>query len=304
MSFTSSRAGALLALVAGAAAIAFSPIFVRLTETGPAAAGFWRLALALPALALMARQSRSASGGVGGPHLMTIVAGLFFALDLGFWHYGIKFTTVANSTILANLSPAFVTLGAWLLLGERPGWRFVAGLALAFAGVWIIAATKGGGAGLNPRLGDALSVITSVWYAGYLLAVRKARAEQSTSQVMFWSSAAGAPLILAAAVALHERILPTSAGGWMACAGLAVVHVAGQGLIAWALGRLPAATASVVVLVQPVLSAILGWLIFTEPMAPLQVLGGAVALTGVVLAQLAAARAPAPDPAAVRVAGS
>jgi drug/metabolite transporter (DMT)-like permease len=299
MGFSSSRAAALLALVAGAAAIAFSPIFVRLTETGPAAAGFWRLAIALPALALLARQSRTPGRGASGPSPMTLIAGLFFALDLGFWHYGIKFTTVANSTILANLSPAFVTLGAWLLLGERPGWRFVAGLALAFVGVWIIAATKGGGAGLNPRLGDALSVTTSVWYAGYLLAVRKARAVESASQVMFWSSAAGAPLVLAAAFALHEQILPTSAGGWMACVGLGAVHVAGQGLIAWALGRLPAATASVVVLVQPVLSALLGWVIFAEPMAPLQVLGGAVALSGVVLAQLAAARAARQTPAQV-----
>ena len=75
-------------------------------------------------------------------------------------------------------------------------------------------------------------------------------------------------------------------------------------MIAWALGRLPAATASVVVLVQPVLSAILGWLIFTEPMAPLQILGGAAALAGVVLAQIAAARAPAQTPSGAPVAGA
>jgi drug/metabolite transporter (DMT)-like permease len=295
MRLLSARAAALSALTGGAAAIAFSPIFVRLTETGPAAAGFWRLALALPALAPMAwRSNATSSGGLAGPSPMTLVAGLFFALDLGFWHYGVKLTTIANSTILANLSPAVVTLGAWLLLGERPpGWRFVAGLLLAIAGVWAIAAARGGGAGLDPQLGDALSLTTALWYAGYMLAVRKARAMRSAAQVMLWSSAAGAPLLLLAALALHEPIIPAGPGGWLACMGLGVVHVAGQGLIAWALGRLPAATASVVVLVQPVLSAVLGWLVFAEPMTPLQILGGGAALAGVVLAQIAAARAAA-----------
>lgn len=292
MSFLTSRAAAIAALTAGAVAIAFSPIFVRLTETGPAAAGFWRLALALPALILIARPSWKGPAPLGsGLSPMTLLAGVFFALDLGFWHYGVHFTTVANATILANLAPAFVTFGAWLLLGERPGAGFVAGLALAIAGVWAIAAAKTGAPGLNPHLGDALSIITAAWYAGYMLAVRRARATQSASAIMVWSTAIGAPLILAAAVILHERIIPAGPSGWLACAGLGVVHVAGQGLIAWALGRLPAATASVVILVQPVLSALLGWMIFAEPMTPLQILGGAAALAGVVLAQLAAARA-------------
>jgi drug/metabolite transporter (DMT)-like permease len=286
------RSAPVLVLMGGACAIAFAPILVRLTQTGPAAAGFWRLALALPLLGLLATlDARRAPTAAGWrPQPWALLAGLFFALDLGFWHYGIRLTTVANATILANLSPVFVTAGAWLLLGERPGWRFVAGLALALIGAGLIAAAKGGGAGIDPPLGDGLSIATSGWYAAYMLAVRKARLGQGVSQVMLWSTAAGAPLILLGAVLLCERIAPMSAPGWAACLGLGLVHVAGQGAIAWALGRLPAATASVVVLVQPVLTAILGLVIFAEPISPLQALGGAVALAGVVLAQLAAAR--------------
>ena len=287
----SGRTAPLLALLGGASAIAFAPIFVRLTGTGPAAAGFWRLALAVPALALLAaRAGRSAAPAERGPSLLVLLAGLFFALDLGFWHYGVHFTSVANSTILANLSPVFVTVGAWLLLGEKPGWRFLVGLALALGGAWAIASSKAGGAELDPALGDGLSIITAVWYAAYLLVVRRLRSVRGASHVMLWSSAAGAPLLLAAALALRETIAPSSLAGWLACLGLGTVHVAGQGSIAWALGRLPAATASVVILVQPVITAVLGFLIFTEPMSALQILGGVVALLGVVIAQLAAAR--------------
>ena len=293
----SGRAGPLLALLGGACAIAFSPIFVRLTETGPAAAGFWRLAWALPALALLtARDARAAPAGGWRPTPMVLLAGLFFALDLGFWHYGIKLTSVANATILANLSPVFVTAGAWLVLRERPGWGFLAGLALALAGTWVIAAAKGGGVGLDPGLGNLLSITTAGWYAIYMLCVRKARFSQGAAPVMFWSSLIGAPLLLVAAVLLGERLLPTSLSGWLACIGLGVVHVAGQGSISWALGRLPAATASVIILIQPVIAAGLGFLIFAEPMSPLQIAGGAIALAGVVIAQIAAARA-SPNPA-------
>ena len=283
---------ALAVLVCGASAIAFGPIFVRWTGTGAAAAGFWRLGLAIPALAVLTALNRGpgAAGPIRRPTPLALLAGLFFALDIGFWHYGIRFTTVANATILANLSPVFVVGGAWLLLKERPGRGFLAGMALALVGTWALAEGSVGRRGLDPALGDGLSVITAVWYAAYLLTVRRARASQTASEVMFWSSAVGAPLLLAAALALHERVLPTTVLGWEACVGLGAMHVIGQGAIAWALGRLPAATASVVILAQPVLAAALGWLIFAEALGAPQIAGGVAALSGVVLAQLAARR--------------
>ena len=287
------RARALIALILGACAIAFAPIFVRLTGAGPAATGFWRLLLALPALTFMTALARSGErGGRFRPTAGALLAGVFFALDLGFWHYGIKFTTVADATILANLSPVFVTVGAWLLLSERPGRLFVAGLALALGGAWAIAAGHGAAAGPARGLGDGLSIATAVWYAAYMLVVRRARAGQSASALMLWSSAMGALLLLSAALALKEPILPASPGGWAACVGLATVHVAGQGAITWALGRLEAAVASVIILAQPVLAAVLGWIIFSEPMGPLQIAGGVIALAGVGLAQASTRKRP------------
>jgi drug/metabolite transporter (DMT)-like permease len=137
-------------------------------------------------------------------------------------------------------------------------------------------------------------VSTALWYALYFLAVSQARQTAGASRIMFWSTLAGIPLMLGAALAMGEQILPAGPIGWAACLGLGVMHVAGQGSIAWALGRLPPATASVVVLVQPVVAALLGWLLFSEALSPVQSLGGAVVLTGVVLAQ----RASRPKPAA------
>jgi drug/metabolite transporter (DMT)-like permease len=275
---------AVAVLTAGACVLGLSPVLVRLTETGPAAAGFWRLTLALPALALLAQRVGALKQP---PSRFALAAGLMFALDLTFWHYGIKYTSVANSTVLANLTPVVVTAFAWAFLKERPRPLFLLAVAVAVGGAVLMGLQRNGAPGLNPPLGDLLSTVTTLWYAGYILAVSAARRRESASGVMFWSSLVAAPLLLAAATLLHEEILPATSAGWGACVGLAFVHVAGQGAIAWAMGRLPAATASVTILVQPVVAAALGLALFGEVLTPLQALGGLTALAGVVLAQQA-----------------
>jgi len=272
-------------LLGAACIIGLAPILVRLSEAGPSAAGFWRLLIAAPMLAGLAQRN---AGGVGRPTRAVVLAGLAFALDLGFWHYGIALTSVAKATVLSNLTPVVVTAVAWVVFRQKPRPLFLAAVALAVAGAWIMALAKGHGpTGRNPPLGDALSTATAVWYALYFLAVSEARKSQSATRIMFWSTVVGSPLLLAAALSLHERLLPATASGWAAVAGLGVMHVTGQGAIAWALGRLPPAVASVVVLIQPVVAGLLGWMLFAETIGPVQGLGAAVALAGVILAQWA-----------------
>ena len=147
---------ALIALFAGAIGIAFAPIFVRLSEVGPVATAFWRLALALPLLALwMALQERGRKQGAARPAWpMAVLAGLFFAADLAVWHWSIRLTSVANATFLANLAPVAVTLGAWILLGERARPVFFAGMLLSLAG---LAGTQGGAVG---AIGTAAGVVS------------------------------------------------------------------------------------------------------------------------------------------------
>jgi len=277
---------ALGVLVLGAAVIGLAAILVRLSDAGPAATGFWRLVFATPLLALMARRM-DPGGGTAGPSRWALLAGLFFALDLGFWHYGIRYTSVANATVLTNLTPVVVTAFAWIFLRQRPRALFLAAVAAAVVGASMMAIGKTGGTPLNQPLGDALSLITAFWYALYFLTIAEGRKTEGASRLMLWAGLAGAPLLLGAAWVLGERLAPVTLAGWGACVALGVMHVAGQGSIAWAMGRLPPAVASVVVLVQPIVAAALGWLLFAEAIGPLQGLGAALTLGGVVLAQWA-----------------
>ena len=290
MPAVSSRTFALIILLLAAALLGLAPILVRLSGTGPAAAGFWRLAFALPVLlALTARPGADgAKTGWGRPSRWMILAGLFFAADMSFWHYGLVMTSVANATVLCNLTPVVVTLFGWVVFKEAPGRLFMLALGLAMGGAVAMALGANGAQGTNPLLGDLLSVSVTFWYSGYFLAVKAARARAGAMQVTLWASLVGTPVMLTVALALGETIAPATLAGWAACIGLGLVHVAGQGGVAWSLGRLPAAITAVTILIQPVVAGVLSLLIFGETMTLLQLLGGIVVLGAVILAQWSA----------------
>lgn len=278
---------ALAALLAGATCIALSPIFVRLSEAGPTATAFWRVAIAVPALWLLywiRPRLRAARYGAKWPLLLA--AGFAFAGDLAFWHSSIQYTSVANSTLLANLASIFVTLAAWIFLRQRPSGLFLAGLAAALIGVALLVHTslEFSRTGL---LGDALGVVTAMFYAGYILSVKGLRDRgEATLHLMAVTSTITAIFLLPVALASGETMAPASAYGWWILIGLALIsHAAGQGLIAYALAHLPAAFSSVSLLFQPVMAALFAWAILSESLVPLQALGGLIVLAGIYLAR-------------------
>lgn len=282
---------ALTALFAGAAAIAFAPILVRLSELDPVATAFYRLFFALPALWLWygldvfaeppAAATRQRPGTAG-----IVAAGLFFAADLAVWHWSIRFTSVANATLLANFAPVFVTLAGFVLYGERFSIRFLLGLALAIGGA-VALMGESISVSRGHLFGDLLGLITAVFYAGYIVAVGRLRARCSTAAIMAKGAVVTSAALFLVAVASGERMLATTAAGWTVLAALALVSQAGgQSLIAYALAHLPAAFSSAGLLLQPVLAAILAWLLLGEPLGPWQVAGGALVLAGIALARL------------------
>ena len=281
---------AFLALLLGAAAIAFSPIFVRLSELGPISTAFYRVFLALPALwiwmsFLAQRQqgTRKPSSRKDYGHL--ILVGLLFAGDLSFWHWSINLTSVANSTVLANAAPIFVTLAAFVMFKERFSRLFVIGLVCAIAGIILLMGDSLNLGGTN-LLGDSLGVITAMFYAAYILAVGKLREEFSTATVMAWSGAVSSVVLLVVTWVSGESFMATSMFGWLMLLGLALFsHAGGQSLIAYSLAHLPAAMGSVGLLSQPVLAALMAWILFGEALGALQMLGGFAILAGIYLAR-------------------
>jgi len=279
-----------LALLTGATCIGFSGVLVRFADVGPAAAGFWRMIFALPVLALWMALERRRPGrpsAAAGAWLPIVLAGLAFGVDVVLYNAALGFTTIANASLLGNLSPVAVVLGGWLLFAERPSRRILGALALAIGGALMLVLPKlAGSAAVVPGslFGDSLAVGAALSYAAYIMAVRRARDRAEAGRISLISSAICAVFCLVAALALGETILPASLQGWLAVIALGLVsHALGQGLITLSLGQYGASAASLVMVWPALVSVLAAWAIFGEQPSPAQAFGGLAILAAVLM---------------------
>ena len=281
---------AVLALLGGALAIGFAPMFIRWSEVGPVATAFWRMALALPFfwtwyLFKEPRPKHAQPPFTWRDALLLMAPGVFFAGDQTLWFWSVKLTTAANATLLVNFAPLFVTPVAWLWFREKFQRAFPIGAALALGGVWFLMGASRALGGEHPT-GDALALGAAVFYAGYILAVKRLRDRFSVAAVMAWYTLSCMVLLLLIVRVTGEHVFGMSAQGWLVVLGLALVcQVCGQGLIAFALAHLPASFSSVSLLVQPVAVALLAWPLLREPLSDKQLIGGLLVLAGIYLAR-------------------
>ena len=275
-------------LVAGAACIAFSGILVRLADVTPSTAAFYRCAYAVPVLAAIAYWERRRYGSRGvRSRTLAWVAGAFFAADLILWHHSIAGVGAGLATVLGNVQVVLVPIAAWFFLSEKPGARIVAAVPVGLIGIVLISGVVGEGAyGDDPTLGAIFGVLTAVAYTGFLLTLRAGSADvRRSAGALFHATLASALFVLPAGWLLGELELRTSweAFWWLVTLAL-TAQVLGWLLIAAALPRLPAAISSVVLTFQPVSAVLLAMVLVDEEPSPIQLLGVAIVVCGIVLA--------------------
>jgi drug/metabolite transporter (DMT)-like permease len=269
----------------------------------PTVAAFWRVALAAPLLFVLMAVLRTRtrvrepepepqprSGLRLRDWLLLSVPGVLFCGDLIAWHWSFEYTSQASSTLLANVAVILVSLASWLFLKERFGRLFVLGGATALIGLVVLLRVDfdiGAETGKPVTFGDGLALLTAVFYGSYLLSVKILRGRYTTLEVMAISSAACAVVALPFALAFGGQFFPTTMSGWLSAFGLGwIVHAGGQGLIAYAMARLPASFSVVGLLSQPVMVAVIEWLRYDQLLTPMQMLGGGIILLGILLARL------------------
>ena len=273
------------ALVVANIALAIGPWMVRIAKAeghvGPVAAGFWRLTLALPLLLLFARTERAPVQPANRKALIAaaIVSGLFFGSDLGTWHAGILHTRLANATLLGNCTAVLFPLYGFLAARTLPSRKQGVALALATLGAVLL---LGRSYELSARnlVGDLLCLFAGICYTGYLVAADKARSALPPWTTLSWSVAAGIPLLLGAALALGEPVWPHI---WWPLLGIAIgSQIVGQGLILYAVNRVSALLVGLMLLLQPIVAAVVGWFIYGEALTLPDYIG-AVAIAVAVL---------------------
>jgi drug/metabolite transporter (DMT)-like permease len=275
-------ARAIAALILANALLAFGPVLVRLSDVGPVAAAFWRMAIAFPILAgAAAWTGRGKSAGWTMAVVLVVAAsGLLFAADLASWHLGIVKTKVANATLFGNSASLLFPIYGFVVAKAWPTRR--QGLALIIAALGA-AVLMGRSAELSPEhvAGDLLSLLAGVFYAFYFIAIARARATMAPLPLLAASTlASGLPLLLLA-LALNEVIVPHN--WWPLIALSFCSQIAGQGLMTRALGKVSPLLIGLTLLTQPVVAALGGYFLFGETLGALDLLGAVMIAVALVL---------------------
>ena len=271
------------ALLGGNVALALGPLWVRLADTGPVSAGFWRLALAIPFFALLARANGQRLGGVPRGVLLAVLAGgVFFSLDLSSWHLGVELTRLGNATLFGNSGSILIV--AWGLFALRRAPR--ANEWLAFAAALLGSAILLGRSlqiDHSTLVGDLLCLLAGFLYTFCILLAQKGRETLGSWSLLFWSSLAGLPVMIGVAAVLGEPFWPTN---WTPVIALALTsQLIGQGLLVFALRHFSPLVVGLALLTQPVVSVAVGWLAFGEALGWMDAVGMAMVATGLVLAR-------------------
>ena len=274
------------ALIAGNVALALGPWLVRLADTGPVSAAFWRLFLPIPLIAFLAWRGRAPGRLDRKLALLVLAAGVFFALDLASWHVGIERTRLGNAVLFGNSGSVILMFWGLVAMRRAPSWREGGGVAAALLGAAIL---LGRSLEISTAtfVGDLFCLFAGLCYAFYLLPAQRARVELGQWSVLLLVSIAASPLLLGIAVFAGEPVWPGEAG-WTPVLLLALSsQVIGQGLLVYSLKNFPPLIIGMALLTQPAIAATVGWLVFGESLVPLDILGMALVAAALLLAKSA-----------------
>jgi drug/metabolite transporter (DMT)-like permease len=272
------------ALLFGNVALAFGPWLVRLADVGPVAAGFWRLALALPFLLAIGHFAGQPAHWPRRALIVTVgIAAIFYSLDLAAWNTGIRMTKLGNATLFGN-SGSFVFAIYGLILAHRaPSPRQSFSLLLAIGGAGLLMSNS---YELNPNnlAGDLLTLVAGLLYGGYLIFVERGRTELKPLPLLILATTFSIPVLLMISAGLDETIWPHD---WTPLLIFALSsQVIGQGLLVYSIGTLPPLVVGLALLTQPVISATVGWLAYGETLSATDLVGAIAIAAALVLVRL------------------
>jgi drug/metabolite transporter (DMT)-like permease len=273
---------ALSAVAVGVLAVSAAAIFIRLADAPALAVAFWRNALGMLVLLPIALYLREAFPR-GQVLWAGVASGVALGAHFGFWISSLDYTSVAASVVLVCTQPVFVAILAYLVFGERTSPMTCFGILVALAGTAVIASD--GSIGSATFFGNTLAVIGAITVAVYVLIGRSLRTTGvgvlPYSIVVYASASATlAPAALYAGAPLGGYSGETWFWLWAVTLG---PQILGHTVLNWALRYVEASVVSGTILAEPVVSAVLAWLILSEKPGLATIIGGGVVLLGLFL---------------------
>ncbi|MFB6206055.1 MAG: DMT family transporter [Haloglomus sp.] len=299
------RTPPLLALVVAVAAVSTSAVLVRWSTAPSAVMAFYRVLFTTLLLLPLAgtRYGAAFRQLASRDALVAAVTGVALAVHFAAWFESLRWTSIAASVTLVQAQPAFVAVGAWLVLDERVGRQTALGVGIALAGMAVLSAgdllAGAAIAGPRPLYGNALAVLGAAAAAAYVLVGRSLRQRVPLLPyvTVVYAACALALLVAVVAGALGEasavdgavdavavRLFDHPPRDWLLFLAMAVgPGLLGHTVVNWALAHVESSVVSVSLLGEPVGATLLGAVLLGERVGAVTLVGGAVVLAGVSL---------------------
>jgi drug/metabolite transporter (DMT)-like permease len=273
----SARTAGALAVLGVVIAFSLSSTLVKRAESPGVLVAFWRMATVTVVwnVYLRATGRRVTMRDVR----QALVPGVFFGLNLAAFFSGATNNSVANAALIGSLSPfLIVPIGAWLF-AETFNPRALVFALVAFAGVTLVlfSAPRQGDASVR---GNVFGLLAMVLWTAYVVSTRHFRRDMEVATFMSTVSAIAVLAVLPLAIADGD-MFGMSGTGWTYTLILTfLIGVAGHGLLVFAQRTIQIGTIGITQVVQPALAVVWSFLLLGETLRSGQVVGIAVAISG------------------------
>lgn len=315
------RARSVGILVTAAICMSFSPIIVKLLGRkiiGPTAIAFWRTFIGGMALVLIAllesksgeyKNRPSPYKGFRGeprgepcvqpafsgrllhmapaPMAWCLFTGTFFALDLALWHYAIIYVGSGMACLLGNTHVFATAVISWLVFKEKLTLRFLVAAPAGIAGLALLVGVFSEKVVFTPLYirGLVFGFLTALMYSMYLVGIKKAsdhKSHPAPAVIMAWICLTSAVFLAVGSFFENKPSLPPD---FRSVFLLVILGVIGQALSWWgivhSIKKIAIHHAALILLLQPVLAMIWGYLFFNEVLAVSQIIGAVITLTAI-----------------------
>jgi drug/metabolite transporter (DMT)-like permease len=218
----------------------------------------------------------------------TVPGGILFAINIITFFAALKRTAVADVLIITALQPALTLLVAGPLFGERVTRRDAAWTLGGVAGI-VLVTVGASGSPVWSLGGDVLAVASLAAFTVYFLLSKRVRTRLSAVEWMTGVTCTAAVVATPAALlsGASFRLRPVDVV-------LLVLFVLGaQGghvMLAWAHEYVDVSVSSLLILVEPIVSAVAAFFVLSEPLTALEIVGGIVAVGSMAAVVSTAAR--------------
>ena len=281
------RKGILFVLI-GAFLISFSPVMVSMSDLQPTVSAFYRVFIGSIFLIFLIFLNRNLyiNSFLVNPYL--ILAGIFFALDLWFWHRSILYIGPGMSTLIANFQIFIIPLMSFFIFSMTPNKYPIIAIVLGVTGLYLTLGYGGSIDNENIKLGFMFGIMTALAYSAYILSLKKnnieASHEISPLISLFYVSFISA-LILFIVIKIEgvSMAMNDSSNLYSMLAYGIICHVFGWYMIILGLKTVTATTAGIILISQPIFSLFWDYLFFSRHTTSIEIIGIAVVIIAMII---------------------